>query len=86
MHSAALEAAGRDDVMLVSFDLDPVSFELVKEGKILGLVVQDPFLMGYEGVNAMVTKLQGGNRSSAWTSRPASSPRTMPTSSPTTHR
>ncbi len=57
---AALEASGRDDVMLVSFDLDPVSFELVKEGKILGLVVQDPFLMGYEGVNAMVTKLQGG--------------------------
>lgn len=57
---AALEAAGRDDVKLVSFDLDPVSFELVKEGRILGLVVQDPFLMGYEGVNAMVTKLQGG--------------------------
>ncbi|HRY25546.1 MAG: substrate-binding domain-containing protein [Geminicoccaceae bacterium] len=57
---AALEAAGRDDVKLVSFDLDPVSFELVKEGRILGLVVQDPFLMGYEGVNAMVTRLQGG--------------------------
>lgn len=57
---AALEAAGRQDVKLVSFDLDPVSYELVKEGRILGLVVQDPFLMGYEGVNAMVTKLQGG--------------------------
>lgn len=58
--AAALEAAGRSDVQLVSFDLDPVSFQMVKDGKILGLVVQDPFLMGYEGVNAMVTKLKGG--------------------------
>jgi ribose transport system substrate-binding protein len=58
--AAALEAAGRTDVKLVSFDLDPVSYQAVKDGKILALVVQDPFKMGYEGVNAMVTKLQGG--------------------------
>jgi ribose transport system substrate-binding protein len=58
--AAALEAAGRDDVKLISFDLDPVSYQMVKDGKILALVVQDPFKMGYEGVNAMVTKLQGG--------------------------
>jgi ribose transport system substrate-binding protein len=58
--AAALEAANRPDVKLVSFDLDPVSYQMVKDGKILGLVVQDPFKMGYEGMNAMVTKLQGG--------------------------
>lgn len=58
--AAALAAANRTDVMLVSFDLDPVSYQMVKDGKILGLVVQDPFKMGYEGINAMVTKLQGG--------------------------
>jgi ribose transport system substrate-binding protein len=58
--AAALDAAGRTDVKLVSFDLDPVSYQAVKDGKILALVVQDPFKMGYEGVNAMVTKLQGG--------------------------
>ena len=57
---AALAAANRTDVQLVSFDLDPVCFQMVKDGKILGLVVQDPFKMGYEGINAMVTKLQGG--------------------------
>ncbi|MFO1039459.1 MAG: substrate-binding domain-containing protein [Geminicoccaceae bacterium] len=57
---AALEAANRTDVKLVSFDLDPVSYQMVKDGKILGLVVQDPFKMGYEGMNSMVTKLQGG--------------------------
>ena len=58
--AAALDAASRTDVKLVSFDLDPVSYQVVKDGKILGLVVQDPFKMGYEGVNAMVTKLKGG--------------------------
>jgi len=58
--AAALAAANRTDVQLVSFDLDPVSYQLVKDGKLLGLVVQDPFKMGYEGINAMVTKLQGG--------------------------
>ena len=58
--AAALAAANRTDVMLVSFDLDPVSYGMVKDGKILGLVVQDPFKMGYEGMNSMVTKLQGG--------------------------
>ena len=47
-------------MQLVSFDLDPVSYQMVKDGKILGLVVQDPFKMGYEGMNSMVTKLQGG--------------------------
>lgn len=58
--AAALAAANRTDVQLVSFDLDPVSYQMVKDGKILGLVVQDPFKMGYEGINAMVTRLQGG--------------------------
>ena len=58
--AAALQAANRTDVKLISFDLDPVSYQDVKDGKILALVVQDPFKMGYEGVNAMVTKLQGG--------------------------
>jgi ribose transport system substrate-binding protein len=57
---AALEAAGRTDVHLVSFDIDPVSYQMVKDGKILGLIVQDPFKMGYEGVNAMMTYLTGG--------------------------
>ncbi len=57
---AGLEGAKRTDVKLVSFDLDPVSYQMAKDGKILGLIVQDPFKMGYEGVNAMMTKLAGG--------------------------
>jgi len=57
---AALEGAKRTDVKLVPFDLDPVSYQMVKDGKILGIVVQDPFKIGYEGMNAMATKLTGG--------------------------
>ena len=57
---AALEGAKRTDVKLVPFDIDAVSFQMVKDGKLLGIIIQDPFKMGYEGVNAMVTKLLGG--------------------------
>jgi ribose transport system substrate-binding protein len=58
---SALEATGKTDVHLVSFDIDPVSYQMVKDGKILGLIVQDPFKMGYEGVNAMMIHLTGGD-------------------------
>ena len=57
----ALEQAGKaGQVKLVGFDLDPVSFDMVKAGKIDGLVVQDPFTMGHEGMNIVLTKLTGG--------------------------
>jgi ribose transport system substrate-binding protein len=58
----ALEQAGKaGQVKLVGFDLDPVSYQMVKDGKLDGLVVQDPFRMGYEGMNIIVTKLNGGD-------------------------
>ena len=47
-------------VKLVGFDLDPVSWQMVKDGKIDALVVQDPFKMGYEGMNIVLTNLTGG--------------------------
>ncbi|MBN9008841.1 MAG: substrate-binding domain-containing protein [Rhizobiales bacterium] len=57
----ALEAAGKQgQVKLVGFDLDPVSWQMVKDGKIDALVVQDPFKMGYEGMNIVLTNLTGG--------------------------
>jgi ribose transport system substrate-binding protein len=57
----ALEAAGKaGQVKLVGFDLDPVSWQMVKDGKIDALVVQDPFKMGYEGMNIVLTNLTGG--------------------------
>ena len=57
----ALQAAGKaGQVKLVGFDLDPVSYQMVKDGKIDGLVVQDPFKMGYDGMNTVLTNLEGG--------------------------
>jgi ribose transport system substrate-binding protein len=57
----ALEQAGKtEDVQLVGFDLDPVSFKMVQDGKLDALVVQDPYRMGYEGMNIVLTNLTGG--------------------------
>ncbi len=57
----ALQQAGKaGQVKLVGFDLDPVSYQMVKDGKIDGLIIQDPYRMGYEGMNIMLTKLTGG--------------------------
>lgn len=56
-----LEAAGRTaDVQLIGFDLDPVSFQMVKDGKIDALVVQDPWKMGHDGMDTILTYLTGG--------------------------
>ena len=57
----ALQQAGKaGQVKLVGFDLDPVSYQMVKDGKIDALVVQDPFKMGYNGLNTVITYLEGG--------------------------
>lgn len=58
---AALEGAGRvGEVKLVGFDLDPVSWQMVKDGKIDGLVVQDPYAMGFTGLNQVMAAITGG--------------------------
>ena len=58
---AALEQAHKQgSVKLIGFDLDPVSFKMVQDGKIDALVVQDPYKMGYDGMNLVLTKLTGG--------------------------
>jgi ribose transport system substrate-binding protein len=57
----ALEQAKKaGEVKLIGFDLDPVSFKMVQEGKIDALVVQDPWKMGHEGMNIVLTSLTGG--------------------------
>ena len=57
----ALEQAKKaGEVKLIGFDLDPVSFKMVQEGKIDALVVQDPWKMGHEGMNIVLTNLTGG--------------------------
>lgn len=58
---SALDTAGRTgEVHVVTFDVDPIMYEMVKEGKVLGVIMQDPWRMGYEGINSIITVLQGG--------------------------
>ncbi|MBK9169964.1 MAG: substrate-binding domain-containing protein [Bryobacterales bacterium] len=52
--------ARQSKVKLVGFDSSPTLIEDLKGGLIDSLVVQDPFRMGYDSVQAAVTKLNGG--------------------------
>lgn len=46
-------------VQLVGFDSSKELLDAVKEGQISGLVLQNPFKMGYEGVSQMVKAIKG---------------------------
>ncbi len=56
----ALEKAGlAGKIKFVGFDASEKLVAALKAGKINGLVVQNPFQMGYLGVKTMVQKLRG---------------------------
>ncbi|MFQ6163569.1 substrate-binding domain-containing protein [Sinorhizobium meliloti] len=56
-----IDQAGRaGDITLTAFDVDPISYKMVLDGKIDALVVQDPYRMGYDGMNSMIVSLEGG--------------------------
>jgi len=47
-------------VKLVGFDASPDQVKLLRAGVIQALIVQNPFQMGYQGVQAAVTLIKGG--------------------------
>ena len=49
----------RTEVKMVGFDAEKALVEAVRAGQIDGLVVQNPYRMGYEGVKAVVDTLKG---------------------------
>jgi ribose transport system substrate-binding protein len=57
----ALQEAGltKDEVKFVGFDTNQTLLENLRNGAIQGLVVQDPFAIGYLGVKTLVDALQG---------------------------
>ena len=56
----ALETAGRaGEVTLIGFDVNSVLLDALRAETLHGLVVQDPVGMGYEGVKAAVSIIQG---------------------------
>jgi ribose transport system substrate-binding protein len=46
-------------IMFVGFDSDPRFVQALKDGKMHGIVLQDPFQMGYQAVKSMVEHLDG---------------------------
>lgn len=62
--SSALKQTGRaGKVVLVGWDAAPDELTALQKGEISALVVQNPFKMGYDGVNAVVHELRTGQPS-----------------------
>ncbi len=59
MLRALQDAALAGKVTFVGFDSSPKLVEALGSGQLHGLVLQNPFAMGYEGVKAMVAHLKG---------------------------
>ncbi len=56
---AIREAGAQKKVSAVAFDSDPEEVAALKEGILYALVIQDPFGMGYKGVEAAIKTLNG---------------------------
>ena len=56
----ALKEAGKiGKVTIIGFDEDPITLGGVKEGTIVGTVVQQPYEWGYQGMKMMAKYLEG---------------------------
>jgi ribose transport system substrate-binding protein len=55
----AVRRAGKDgEIVIVGWDTAPDEIEAVEEGTVTALVAQNPFRMGYDGVNAAVEMIR----------------------------
>jgi ribose transport system substrate-binding protein len=53
------EAGKLDKIKIIGFDEDPITLGGVKEGSIVGTVVQQPFEWGYQGMKLMAKFIEG---------------------------
>ena len=59
--AAAVRRAGKaGDVTIIGWDAAPDELKALKEGTISALIVQNPFNMGFQGVNAAVSSIRDG--------------------------
>ena len=56
---SALEAAGREDVLIAGFDCSPEVVDAIKEGKIAATAAQQPVVMGRNSAQCVVSILKG---------------------------
>lgn len=57
--STGLENIGRTDVPLIGFDGTPDGLKAVLEGKMIANVAQDPYEMGYLGIESAIKAIKG---------------------------
>ncbi len=55
----AVEGQKRDGIKIIGFDYEDAMLDGLKSGQIDSLVLQNPYKMGYLGVNAVVDKIEG---------------------------
>jgi len=56
----AIKAAGKaGQIKLIAFDASDEEIQMLKDGTLQALVVQNPFQMGYQGVKAAIDAIQG---------------------------
>lgn len=53
------ETGKQDAIVAIAFDSDPQEVEALRSGALKALVVQDPYGMGYKGVDSVVKALAG---------------------------
>ncbi len=54
-----LESRNRTDIIAIAFDSDEIELQAIADGWLKATVVQDPYRMGYEGVELGLQKLAG---------------------------
>jgi len=59
IYEALKEAGKLGSIKIIGFDGDPITLGGVKEGTIVGTVVQQPYEWGYEGMKLMAKYLEG---------------------------
>jgi ribose transport system substrate-binding protein len=59
IYQALKEAGQLGKITVTGFDDDPITLGGIKEGTVVGTVVQQPFLWGYEGMKDMAKILEG---------------------------
>jgi len=57
--SAIRDAGKKDEILLVSFDAEPIFLDLIPKGILVGAAMQQPYLMGEEALMAMHNHLNG---------------------------
>ncbi|MCK4864553.1 MAG: substrate-binding domain-containing protein [Gammaproteobacteria bacterium] len=56
---AIADAGKKNDILLITFDAEPVFLDLIPQGVLVGSAMQQPYLMGQEAVIAMDMHLKG---------------------------